>query len=105
MKVYHVAKAENASDIDTHGFQGPGRYLADAQPGGVWVADRPLLAESGTPIEVAACFEIQVPDRVLLSREWIEDGKGYRKFLVPALVLNRYPRRRLTREQLLALAV
>ena len=67
------------------------------------VADRPLLAESGIEIGLAACFEIQVADRVLIGRERSEPGTAYRKFLIPARVLNRYPRRRLTLYELLAL--
>jgi len=102
IKVYHVARAEEASDIEAHGFREPsGRYLADSLNDGVWVADRPLLAESGVEIGLAACFEIQVPDRVLMGRERSEQGQEYRKFLVPALLLNRYPRRRLTLYELL----
>jgi hypothetical protein len=105
MKVYHIAKAANASDIETRGFRGPtGRYLSDSRHNGVWVSDRPLLAESGIEIELAVCFEIQVLDWVLLSREWSEEGKGYRRFLVPAVVLNRYVCRRLTDDELLTLA-
>lgn len=104
MKVYHVARAEEASDIEARGFREPsGRYLADSLTDGVCVAERPLLAESGIEIGLAACFEVLVADRVLTGRERVEDGKGYRKFLVPALLLNRYPRRRLTLYELLML--
>jgi len=31
----------------------------------------------------------------LSRREWTEQGKGYREFLVPAIKLNNFPRRRL----------
>jgi hypothetical protein len=96
VNVYHIAKAENATDIETRGFRGPtGECLSDSQHDGVWVSDRPLLVESGLQPRLAACFEIVVPEQVLLSREWTQLGKGYRKFLVPAAVLNRFRRRRL----------
>ena len=104
MKVYHVVKSEEASDIELQGFREPsGRYLADSLNDGVWVADRPLLAECGIEIGLAVCFEIQVADRVLMGRERSERGSEYRKFLVPAVILNRYPRRRLTLYELLML--
>lgn len=98
VKVYHIARAEEAADIEARGFRDPSnRYL------GIWVADRPLLGESGIEIGLAACFEIRVADRVLVGRERVEEGKEYRKFLVPARLLNRYPRRRLTPRELLML--
>jgi hypothetical protein len=40
-------------------------------------------------------FEIEVFESDLAEFEWIEEFKGYREFLVPASILNRYPRRRL----------
>jgi hypothetical protein len=98
VKVYYIAKAEEASDIEVRGFRDPSnRYL------GIWVADRPLLAESGVEIGLAACFEVLVVDKLLVGREQVEEGKGYRKFLVPPRLLNRYPRRRLTLSELLML--
>jgi hypothetical protein len=104
IKVYHIARTEEASDIEVHGFREPsGRYLADSLSEGVTVADRPLLAESGIEIGLAVCFEIQVADRVLAGRERSEQGMRCRRFAVPALVLNRYPRRRLTLYELLML--
>jgi len=104
MKVYHMARAGNAPDIETRGFRGPpGRYLTDSLHNGVRVSDRPLLAESEIESEPTVCFEIAVPDKVLLSREWTEPRKGYREFLVPAAVLNRFRRRKLSDEELLTL--
>jgi hypothetical protein len=101
VNVYHVVKMESATDIERRGFRGPtGEYLSDSQHNGVWVSDRPLFVESDLQIELAVCFEIAVPDRVLLSREWTQVGEGYRRFLVPAAVLNRCGRRRLTPEEL-----
>jgi hypothetical protein len=104
VKVYHIVRSDDAPEIDARGFREPsGRYLADSLENGIWVADRPLLAESGIEIGLAACFEIQVADRVLAGRERLEEGAEFRRFLVPALLLNRYPRRRLTLYELLML--
>jgi hypothetical protein len=104
VKVYHIVRSAEAPDIEVRGFREPsGRYLADSLENGICVADRPLLAESGIEIGLAACFEILVADRVLVGRERVEAGKEYRQYLVPALLLNRYPRRRLTLYELLML--
>jgi hypothetical protein len=101
VKVYHITEAENAPNIERRGFRGPiGGYLSDSQQNGVWVSDQPLLIESALQIESVVCFEIAVSDRVLLSREWTQIGKGYRRFLVPAAVLNRFRRRRLSDDEL-----
>ena len=34
--------------------------------------------------------EIIAPDEVLAEYEWVEDGKPYREFLIPAEIVNRY---------------
>ena len=104
MKVYTIAKVGEASDIETRGFPEPtGTHLTDS-PQGILVADRALLSESGLELHEAVCFEIELPDKVLLGREWVEEGHVARRFLVPAAVLNRYLRRRLNLWELLVLA-
>lgn len=98
VKVYYIAKAEEASDIEVRGFGDPShRYL------GIWLADRPLLAESGIEIGLAVCFEVLVGKKSLVGRQRVDEGEGYRKFLVPPRLLNRYPRRRLTLSEMLML--
>jgi len=104
MKVYHITSTENAPSIAAEGFRdGTGTYLTSRAHTGVWVSDRPLVIESNVDVDDCACFEIEAPEDALARREWIEEGKRYREFLVPAAVLNRLPRRQLTYEELLAL--
>jgi hypothetical protein len=93
MKVYHVTQAQNAVEILTGGFHDPG----DAGPAhkGVWVSDQLLVLLSGIDLNDTACFEIKVLEEWLIRHESSEPGKGYRKFLVPAIELNDFPRRRL----------
>ena len=66
--------------------------LASPAHHGVWVSDSPLTADSGYSDPVV--FEIDIPMDVISDLEWIEDSKNYREWLVPASVLNKYPRRR-----------
>lgn len=54
---------------------------------GVWVSDRPLDINEGA--EGKYVITIDPPsDFDLRPYEWLEDGKGYREFLIPAEVLN-----------------
>lgn len=93
MTVYHVTGADAAGSIEAHGFRDShGTYLTDSEHIGAWVSDSPLTVQSG--IEDPVVFEIDVPMEVIAEFEWIEEGKGYREWLVPAVVLNSYPRRR-----------
>ena len=92
-KVYHVTDAEAASAIEAHGFRdGHGHYLTNNIHHGVWVSDSPLTNQSGCSDPVV--FEIDVPMDLIADHEWIEDGKPYREWLVPASVLNTFPCRR-----------
>jgi hypothetical protein len=57
---------------------------------GVWLADAPLCENEGAGGDTVLAVEI--PEDVLTEWEWVEEGKPYREFLVPASVLNEYPR-------------
>jgi hypothetical protein len=50
---------------------------------GVWVCDTP--EGRGDTL-----LTIEVPDDEIAPYEWVERGKPYREFLVPAKVLNKY---------------
>jgi hypothetical protein len=54
-----------------------------------------LVLLSGIDLDDLACFEIKVLEEWLIRYESIQKGKGYREFLVPAIGLNNFPRRRL----------
>jgi hypothetical protein len=97
MIVFHVARLDAAEAIDRNGFEdGTGTFLTEQQFSGVWVSDRPLVDQSG--IDNPVVFEIDVADSALSDMEWIEEGKGYREWLVPAAVLNSALRRRVNAE-------
>lgn len=57
---------------------------------GVWLSAEGVLTinEGAKGDDVLV---IEVPEEAVLPYEFIEDGKPYREFLVPASLLNRYP--------------
>ena len=87
MRLYHKTSA--ADSILAHGFKDSyGPYLTNQIYGGVWLSDRPLDVNEGADGDTLLSLEI--PDEVVGKYEWIEDGKTYREFLVPAETVNRY---------------
>ena len=87
MKLYHKTFA--ADSILAHGFMdSEGCYMTDTVYRGVWLSDRPLDDNEGADVDTLLSLEI--PDEVVGKYEWIEDGKTYREFLVPAETVNRY---------------
>jgi len=89
MRVYHRTSGEAAAAIKEAGFRdAEGTYLTRNVYRGVWFADQPLDINEGADGEVV--FEVEVPEPALSEYEWIEEGKPYREFLVPAEVVNRW---------------
>ena len=70
--------------------------MTDRLWSGVWLSDRPLDANEGAHGDVLLAVEIPVDD--VLFYEWVEEGKPYREFLVPAELVNRYLPFRVTQE-------
>jgi hypothetical protein len=104
VKVYYITRAENTANILANGFRdGTGRPPGETEHRGVWVSDRLLVLLSGIELGDIACFEIRVPKEWVLRYEWREAGRGYREFLVPAIELNEFPRRRLADKEWLSL--
>ena len=96
MKVYCITEAQNAVEIQERGFRdGTGTYSSGSVHQGVWVSDQLLVLLSGIEFDDLACFEIKVLEEWLVRHESSQEGRGYREFLVPAIELNNFPRRRL----------
>jgi hypothetical protein len=57
---------------------------------GVWLSDSPLDEQSGG--ESGDAISVQIPDEIIEPYEWVDEHGGYREFLVPAEILNRYAR-------------
>lgn len=62
------------------------RYLTDREWSGVWVSDQPLDNSEGASGE--ALLQIEIVENRIAAFEWVEAGKQYREWLVPAAVLN-----------------
>ena len=77
-----------AENILRDGFRDAvGRYLTDRERSGVWVSDRPLdMNERNEGGEVV--LQIDIAEDLLAEFEWVEEGKPFREWLVPAAVLN-----------------
>ena len=87
MKLYHTTYAAEA--ILRDGFRdGEGYYLTAHLWSGVWLADRPLDINEGADGDTVLCLDI--PEEAVRPYEWIKDFKGYREFLVPASLVNKW---------------
>jgi hypothetical protein len=90
VKVYHRTSSEVAAVILADGFRdGEGTYGTGEMFRGVWLADTPLDDNEGAHGDTVLAVEI--PETVLTEWEWVEEGKRYREFLVPAEITNAYP--------------
>lgn len=69
-----------------------GTYMTANEYSGVWISDSPLDLSEGA--SGAWLITIEMPPDVATlidqEHEWIEEGKGYREWLVPAKLLNEF---------------
>ena len=89
MKLFHRTTLTAAKEIVRSGFRdGSGIFLTDnANYTGVWLSDRPLDSNEGADGD--ALLEVIFDSSHGLEEfEWIEEGKGYREWLVPAHIVN-----------------
>jgi len=100
MRLFHVTGNKNGEAILRYGFRegfrgirpgvrnGTGFYLTDREWSGVWITDKPFDA---APLsEGITFFAIEIPEEDISDLEWVEEGKPYREWLVPAALLNSY---------------
>jgi hypothetical protein len=94
--LYHSTKSENARAILKEGFRdGTGPYLTTSLHTGVWLSDTPLDENEGGCSEALLEVTFNCPEADLNPFEWIEAGKGYREWLVPATFVNLHARVRI----------
>lgn len=87
MRLFH--RTDEADAISREGFRdGSGTYMTSSVYTGVWLSDQPLDANEGAGGRFLLVVEI--PEEVVAPYEWVEEGKGYREFLVPANLVNNY---------------
>jgi hypothetical protein len=89
MKLYHQTTAAVARAILRNGFiDGTGHYLSDDLHSGVWLSDTPLDLSEGASGDTLPEVELAITDHELAQYEWIEEGKPYREWLIPAAAIN-----------------
>lgn len=116
MKLFH--RTTDAEAILRSGFRDSPRYLVDRAASGVWLSYRPLDVGDGadareysgvwlSDVPLASSDKPQFDDLVVdvlesdvQAFEWAAEEQACRGFFVPAAVLNRYPVRRPTDEEL-----
>lgn len=85
--LYH--RTAYADSILCTGFQdGTGTYLTAAAWSGVWFSDRPLDANEGAKGKQLLRVTTVLTEDYLARWEWVEDGKTYREWLIPAETVN-----------------
>jgi hypothetical protein len=86
-RYFHRTTRETAEAILRGGFKDrTDYYLTSSLHTGVWLSAVPLDGNEGA--EGDTSLAVDVPAEVVERYEWIEDGKPYREFLVPAAALN-----------------
>jgi hypothetical protein len=91
MKLYRWVPTEEASRIMTVGFEDKtSNYLTEQRWGGVFVSDRPLDCSDGVALDATVLLEIHLGllEADISDYEWVEEGKTYREWLLPAATLN-----------------
>jgi hypothetical protein len=90
MDLYHQTSRAAAESIIASGFRnGTGYYLTARKHSGVWLTDD-LDPFQGTMGDTTLRVSLDVDDTALTRFEWIEEGKGYREWLIPAKWLKRH---------------
>ena len=86
---YHRTATENAAVIIESGFRdGTGTYGTNREHRGVWISDRPLDANDGAEGDTVITMEVELTAEELDFFEWVQEGSGYREWLIPAETLN-----------------
>jgi len=89
--LFHVTTADRAAAILRHGFRDiTGTYLTDQEFSGVWLSDQPLDVNEGAEGDAVLRVTFSIPLTRLDEFEWVEEGKGYREWLVPAEFINKH---------------
>ncbi len=96
MRLYHGTTLANAEQVARNGFQDVtsnfGLYnAASGEPvntTGVFFSD--LVLDENEGICSEAYFVLDIPNEHLASYEWMEEGKGYREWCIPAALANSF---------------
>jgi len=83
--LFHRTDRAAARRILKQGFRdGFGSYGTRTKYSGVWLSDVPLDENEGACGDALLRVAIRATEEELTAFEWVEEGKGYREFLIPA---------------------
>jgi hypothetical protein len=86
---FHRTTAANARTILAKDFKdGMGTHLTNRVWRGVWLSNVPLDSNEGANGDTLLKVTLTPTHADLARYEWIEDGKPYRDWLVPAKLIN-----------------
>ena len=89
MRLFHRTRGDVAAVILRDGFKDAvDTYMTGNVYSGVWFSAQPLDSNEGVMGDTL--LEIHMDDGIVEPYEWVEEGKPYREFLVPAVIANRY---------------
>ena len=96
MRLYHGTTLANAEQVASNGFQDVtsnfGLYSGiSSEPvntTGVFFSD--LVLDENEGICSEAYLVLEIPNENLASYEWMEEGKGYREWCIPAALANSF---------------
>jgi|GraSoi_2013_40cm_1033754.scaffolds.fasta_scaffold177596_1 hypothetical protein len=89
--LYHRTALADARQIVADGFRDrEGYYLKDRLRSGVWVSDRPLDENEGGCGNALIRIELAKDEHEIAAFEWIEEGKSFREWLMPASLINEF---------------
>ena len=87
--LFHRTTEEVATSILDAGFRDTtGTYLTSQEWTGVWFSNVPLDTNEGAKGDVLLKVSLSLTEDEIADYEWIEEGKPYREWLVPAALIN-----------------
>ena len=89
MRLYHTTTPEAAEEIVADWFRdSSGFYMISRETSGVWLSDLPLDANEGTKGDTVLLVDLALSEKEIAQFEWIEEGKPYREWQIPAKLIN-----------------
>lgn len=89
IRLYHRTSVAGASAILAEGFRdGAGTYLTDREWRGVWLSNDGdgVFIPDAPPVLLAVDLDVGADE--LAAFEWVEEGRAYREWLVPAAYIR-----------------
>jgi hypothetical protein len=92
--LYHRTTKASARKILRVGFRDSSRtYGTSRTHRGVWLSNMPLACNEGAWGDIV--LQIDLPEQAIADYEWIEEGKPYREWLVPARLITKQAQARI----------